>query len=118
MTYIDGYAFAVETKKKQIFIDYAKAMDALFLEYGAVRVMECWGDDVPDGETTDFKKAVNAQADEAVLFSWVEWPDKETRDAGLAKMMNDPRMDPKENPMPFDGKRMIYGGFAPVVELT
>lgn len=116
MTYIDGYVFAVETANKQTFIDYANKMDVLFLEYGAVRVMECWGDDVPNGEATDFKKAVHAKEEETVLFSWVEWPDKKTRDAGLAKMMEDPRMDPKENPMPFDGRRMIFGGFQSVFE--
>lgn len=117
MTYIDGYVLAAPTADKQTFIDFAKTFDVIFKEYGAVRVIECWGDDVPDGKTTDFKKAVKAKDDETVVFSWVEWPDKATRDAAMEKMMADPRMDPKDNPMPFDGQRMIYGGFAAVVEM-
>jgi uncharacterized protein YbaA (DUF1428 family) len=88
---------------------------------GALRVLECWGEDVPDGETTDFRKAVKANSDESVVFSWIEWPDKATRDAAMKKMMDpgfeDPRMDPAKNPMPFDGKRLIFGGFAPVVDI-
>jgi uncharacterized protein YbaA (DUF1428 family) len=74
---------------------------------------------VPDGKVTDFRRAVQANDDEAVVFSWVEWPDKATRDAAMGKMeelmKTDPRMNPEKNPMPFDGKRMIFGGFAPVV---
>jgi uncharacterized protein YbaA (DUF1428 family) len=80
-------------------------------------VVECWGDDVAHGKQTDFYRAVEASADETVVFSWIEWPDKATRDAGMQKMMDDPRMDPENNPMPFDGRRMIYGGFVPVVTL-
>ncbi|WP_119717590.1 DUF1428 domain-containing protein [Cognatilysobacter tabacisoli] len=117
MPYIDGFVIAVPTANKQKFIDHARQFDPVFLEYGATRILECWGDDVPDGTQTDFRRAVQATADEAVVFSWIEWPDKATRDAGMDKVMKDPRMDPGSNPMPFDGKRMIYGGFAPVVEL-
>lgn len=117
MPYIDGFVLAVPTANKQKFIDHARTFDPVFIEYGALRVIEAWGDDVPAGKQTDFQRAVQAKADETVVFSWIEWPDKATRDAGMKKMMEDPRMDPKENPMPFDGARMIYGGFAPVVEL-
>jgi len=117
MAYIDGFVMAVPTANKQAFIDYAKEFDPIFLEYGATRVLECWGDDVPHGKQTDFYRAVEAKEDEAVLFSWIEWPDKATRDAGMQKVMDDPRMDPN-NPMPFDGKRMIYGGFSPVLEIS
>ncbi len=119
MAYIDGFVIAVPTANKQKFIDHANSADNLFIEYGATRVLECWGDDVPDGKLTDFRRAVQATEDETVVFSWIEWPDKATRDAGMAKMMSsdDPRTDPAKNPMPFDGKRMIYGGFAPVVEI-
>ena len=125
MSYIDGFVIAVPTANRQKFIDHAKLVDTMFLECGALRVMECWGDDVPDGKVTDFRKAVAANADETVAFSWIEWPDKATRDAGMAKfsiMMEDhatidPRMDPKKNPMPFDGKRLIYGGFIPVIDM-
>ncbi len=120
MTYIDGFVIAVPTAARQRFIDHARHFDALFLELGALRVVECWGDDVPDGKLTDFRRAVQATADETVAFSWVEWPDKATRDAAMQKMREDPRMDPSNPdnpPMPFDGKRMIFGGFETVVEM-
>ena len=120
MSYIDGFVIAVPTANKQTFIDYARRLDPLFIELGALRVIEAWGDDVPDGKLTDFRRAVQATADETVLFSWIEWPDKATRDAGMKKLMDDPRMDPStpgNPPVPFDGKRMIFGGFVPVVEL-
>ena len=117
MNYVDGYVLAVPTANKQKFIDHANKIDPLFKEYGALRVIECWADDVPKGDVTDFYKSVQAKEDETVVFSWVEWPDKATRDAAIEKMMKDPRMDPKGEPMPFDGKRMIYGSFTPVVTL-
>lgn len=86
-----------------------------------MRVVECWGEDVPDGKVTDFRRAVQAREDEAIVFSWIEWPDKSTRERGMVRMkelMNsDPRLNPDKNPMPFDGMRMIYGGFIPVVEI-
>ena len=118
MTYIDGFVAAVPTANKQKFIDHAKKGDSVFVELGATRVLECWGDDVPEGKVTDFRRAVNAKDDETVVFSWVEWPDKATRDKAMPKMMDDPRMQPDQNPMPFDGQRLVYGGFAPVVELN
>jgi uncharacterized protein YbaA (DUF1428 family) len=121
MSYIDGFVIAVPTANKDKFIQHANAADSLFMELGATRILECWGDDVPEGKTTDFYRAVQATEDETVLFSWIEWPDKATRDAAFAKMdglmKTDPRMNPEKNPIPFDGKRMIYGGFAPVVTL-
>jgi len=117
MAYVDGFVIAVPTANKQKFIDHANASDAVFLECGATRVLECWGDDVQAGQQTDFQRAVQAKDDETVVFSWIEWPDKATRDAGMEKMMKDPRMNPETNPMPFDGKRMIFGGFAPIVDL-
>ncbi len=119
MAYIDGFVIAVPKENRQKFIDHATMGDSFFIDLGATRVVECWGDEVPDGTTTDFRMAVKATADEDVVFSWVEWPDKATRDKAHAVMMapdfNDPRLDPKTNPMPYDGKRMIYGGFVPVV---
>ncbi len=118
MPYIDGFVIAVPTANKQKFIEHARAFDPMFIEYGATRIIEGWGDDVPDGKVTDFRRAVQATAEETIVFSWVEWPDKATRDAGIKKMMEDPRMDPNANPMPFDGKRMIFGGFDAVVEVT
>jgi uncharacterized protein YbaA (DUF1428 family) len=126
MSYIDGFVIAVPTANKQKFIDHANLGDSVFIDLGATRILECWGDDIQDGKVTDFRKAVQAKDDETVVFSWIEWPDKPTRDAAFAKMKEwmehpekaDPRMDPSKNPMPFDGKRLIFGGFAPVVELS
>jgi uncharacterized protein YbaA (DUF1428 family) len=121
MSYIDGFVIAVPKTNQQKFIDHAKNADSMFIEMGAIRVLECWADDVSEGKTTDFRMAVKAEADEDVVFSWIEWPDKATRDKAYAVMMdpdfNDPRMDMEKNPMPFDGKRMIWGGFSPVVDL-
>jgi uncharacterized protein YbaA (DUF1428 family) len=117
MPYVDGFVIAVPTANKQKFTDHANRFDAMFMEFGATRILECWGDDVPDGTVTDFRKAVQAKDDETVVFSWVEWPDKATRDTGMKSIMEDPRMKMEDNPLPFDGKRMIYGGFASVVEL-
>jgi uncharacterized protein YbaA (DUF1428 family) len=121
MSYIDGFVIAVPKANKEKFVAHAEKGDSVFMDLGAIRVLECWGDDVPDGKLTDFRRAVQATEDEAVVFSWIEWPDKATRDAAMAKMMDimktDERMSPEHNPMPFDGKRMIYGGFAPIVTL-
>lgn len=119
MTYLDGFVLAVPSANKQTFIDHARKADPVFQEHGATRVFECWAADVKRGHTTDFQGAVEAKDDEEIVFSWMEWPDKATRDAAYAKLMDpgfkDPRMDPETNPMPFDGKRMIYGGFQPIV---
>lgn len=121
MSYIDGFVMAVPAENRQKFVTHAETADPMFIEMGAQRVIECWEEDVPDGSYTDFRRAVNAKEDEVIVFSWIEWPDKATRDAAYAKMTSpsftDERMDPEKNPMPFDGKRMIYGGFTPVVEL-
>jgi uncharacterized protein YbaA (DUF1428 family) len=121
MSYIDGFVIAVPTENKQKFIDHARMADPMFKEMGATRILECWESDVPDGKQTDFRRAVALKEGESVVFSWIEWPNKATRDAAMARMMDpsnlDPRMDPAKNPMPFDGARMIFGGFEPVVEL-
>lgn len=122
MSYIDGFVIAVPTANKQKFIDHAERADSLFIELGALRIVECWGDDVPAGKLTDFRRAVQAKDDETVAFSWIEWPDKPTRDAAMGRMeelmKTDERFSQEKNPMPFDGKRMIFGGFTPVVELV
>ena len=115
MPYIDGFIIATPTADKDKFVDHARRMDAIFIEFGATRVFEGWGDDVKKGEHTDFPRAVAATDDETVVFSWIEWPDKATRDAGMEKMRTDERM--MAEPMPFDGKRMIFGGFTPIVDL-
>ncbi|HLI17214.1 MAG TPA: DUF1428 domain-containing protein [Rhodanobacteraceae bacterium] len=117
MSYIDGFVIAVPSANKSAFIEMARKADPIFIEYGAIRVFECWGDDVPVGKLTDFRRAVQATDEETVVFSWIEWPDKATRDAGMAKVMQDPRMNPDSFKAIFDGKRMIFGGFAPVIEL-
>lgn len=122
MPYIDGFVIAVPTANKEKFARHANEADGVFMELGATRILECWGDDVPAGKLTDFRRAVQANDDETVVFSWIEWPDKATRDSAFAKMEDlmktDPRMNPEKNPMPFDGKRMIFGGFAPIVTLA
>lgn len=121
MSYIDGFIIAVPKHNKEKFVHHAEMADAVFMEWGATRILECWEDDVPHGKITDFHRAVQAKDDEAVIFSWVEWPDKATRNAAMEKMQaamqDDPRFNPELNPMPFDGMRMIFGGFAPVVQL-
>lgn len=120
MSYIDGFVIAVPSTNRQKFLEHARSINPMFIELGAIRVVENWGDDVPDGKVTDFRRAVQATAEETVVFSWVEWPDKPTRDAAMKKMMEDPRMDPSNPanpPMPFDGKRMIFGGFEQVYEV-
>ena len=114
MAYIDGFVIAVPTAKKSEFFEHARTVDALFFEMGATRVVECWGDDVPAGKVTDFARAVQATPEETIAFSWIEWPDKATRDAAMVRMQTDERM--MGQPMPFDGQRMIFGGFAPIYD--
>lgn len=115
MHYIDGFVVAVPNQNKQAYIQMARDAAALFKEHGALGLVECWGDDVPEGKLTSFGMAVKREADESVVFSWISWPSKAVRDSGMAKVMQDPRMSNPENPMPFDGKRMIFGGFQMVV---
>ena len=112
--YIDGCVTPVPADKKQAFVQSEKERAALLKECGATRVVDAWGDDVPDGKVTDYKGAVKANADEKIVYSWIEWPSKEARNKGWEKAMKDPRMQPDK--MPFDGKRMIYGGFAPILD--
>ena len=116
MSYIDGFVIAAPTANRQEVIDYAARFDPIFIEFGALRVVEAWGVDVPHGKLTHVYRAVDAKDDETVMFSWIEWPDKATRDAGMQKMMEDPRMG-ADNPLPFDGKRMIFGTFENVLDL-
>ena len=110
MSYVDGFVIPVPTGKKEAFRKLAVDMASLFKEYGATRVVECWGNDVPDGKVTDFKRAVAAEQGETVVFSWAVWPSKSVRDEANEKMRTDPRMQPSGD-MPFDGKRAIFGGF-------
>jgi len=115
MSYIQGFVVPVPTAKKEAYIKLAKASGPIFMEYGASRIVENWSESTPDGKVTDYKKAVKAEADEAVVFSWIEWPDKATCDAAAAKMESDPRWE-KMGDMPFDGKRLIYAGFETIFE--
>jgi uncharacterized protein YbaA (DUF1428 family) len=110
VSYIDGFVIPVPSGKKEAYRALAEKVAPIFMEHGATRMVECWGDDVPDGKVTDFKRAVAAQADEVVVLSWIVWPSRAVRDEGSRKVMADPRMQPGPE-MPFDGKRMIFGGF-------
>lgn len=114
MNYIDGFCLAVSEENKEEYIDFARQMTYVFKEHGALRTIECWEDDVPDGELTSFPMAVKREAGEAVLFSWIVWPDKEARTKGWEGVNADPRLEGAK--MPFDGKRMIYGGFQMVFD--
>ena len=116
MTYVDGFVAAVPTVNRETYRKFAEHAAAVFREHGAVKVVECWGDDVPGGKVTSFPMAVKLQQEETVVFSWITWPSREVRDAGMKKVMADPRVQPASNPMPFDGKRLIYGGFEMIVD--
>ena len=116
MTYVDGFVAAVPTANREKYRIHAERTSAVFKEHGALKVVECWGDDVPEGKVTSFPMAVQCKADESVVFSWILWPSRQARDAGMKRVMDDPRVRPDVNPMPFDGKRMIFGGFEMIVE--
>jgi uncharacterized protein YbaA (DUF1428 family) len=114
MAYVEGFVAAVPAANKEQYRQHAAEAAVLFKEFGATRIVECWGDDVPDGKLTDFRGAVKAKDDEVVVFSWIEYPSKQVRDEANKKMHADERMASME--MPFDGKRMIFGGFAPLLD--
>jgi uncharacterized protein YbaA (DUF1428 family) len=116
MNYVDGFVCAVPNANRERYIEHAKAAAAVFREHGALQVVECWGDDVPEGKLTSFPMAVKREEGETVVFSWIVWPSRAVRDAGMKQVMADPRLQPDTNPMPFDGKRLIYGGFEVIVE--
>lgn len=116
MNYVDGFVAAVPTANREKYLRHATEAAAVFKEHGALQVVECWGNDVPEGKLTSFPMAVQRKDDETVIFSWITWPSKAVRDAGMAKVMADPRVQPETNPMPFDGKRLIYGGFEVILD--
>jgi len=116
MNYVDGFVAAVPTANRERYRNHAEAAAIVFKEHGALRVVECWGDDVPQGKLTSFPMAVKCKDDETVVFSWITWPSRQARDEGMKKVMADARLQPGTNPMPFDGKRLIYGGFEILVD--
>ncbi len=114
MSYVDGYVMAVPTSNRDAFTKHAQEAAAVFKEHGALSVVECWGDDVPDGKVTSFPMAVQKKPDKSVVFSWILWPSREARNEGIKKAMDDARLQAAA--MPFEGQRMIFGGFVPIVE--
>jgi uncharacterized protein YbaA (DUF1428 family) len=116
MNYVDGFVLAVPTANREIYKTHAENAAVVFKEHGALTLVECWGDDVPEGEVTSFPMAVKRKPDETVVFAWITWPSREVRDAGMKKVMEDPRLQAGAESMPFDGKRMIYGGFQKIVD--
>lgn len=116
MTYVDGFVAAVPNANRAAFIEHAREAAQIFKDHGALKVVENWGDNVPDGELTSFPMAVKKQDDETVVFSWIVWDSKEAHEAGWAKIMEDERMSPENMQMPFDGKRILFGNFETVLE--
>ena len=117
MSYVDGFLVPVPNAKKDAYREHAEKAGAIFKEFGMLSMVECWGDDVPEGKLTSFRMAVKQEEDETVVFSWMTWPSKEVRDEGWTKIMADERLKAQGEEMPFDGKRMIYGGFKVLVEI-
>lgn len=118
MTYIDGFVAAVPTANKEQYRKHAAEAAAMFKKHGATHVIEGWGDEVPTGDVTDFQRAVQAKEGETVVFSYVVWPSKEAREAGNPKVFADMEAAGEwMTEMPFDGKRLIYGGFEAIVDL-
>lgn len=111
MECLDGFLLAVPTANKDAYRQHAEEAAVVFKEHGALGLVECWGDEVPEGTINSMHTAVLREPDETVVFSWITWPDKATRDAGMQKVFADPRMQGSMQAMPFDGKRMIFGGF-------
>ena len=117
MRYVDGYIIPVPTAKKAEYIKVAQESSVVFKDHGAISVVENWGDDVPEGKITSFPMAVKCTDDETVVFSWITWPSKEVRDSGMKKAMEDPRFaNMTPDSMPFDGKRLIFGGFETILD--
>ena len=117
MSYVDGFVVAVPKQHLEAYKKLAHTAGEVWKEHGALAYAECSGDDVPYGELTSFPRAVQAKEDEIVIFAWIVYESRERRDAVLAKVMADPRMKHDPADMPFDGKRMIFGGFESFVEM-
>ena len=111
MNYVDGFVAAVPTADKPAYQRHCQAMGAVFKAHGALAVVDCWGDDVPEGKLTSFTMAVKREPDESIAYGWITWPSRTVRDEAWGKMQTDARFQPEQHQMPFDGKRMIFGGF-------
>lgn len=111
MPYVDGFVLAVPKDKIEAYKEIARTAGEVWMDLGALSYVECFADDVPYGELTSFPRAVQAKDDEIVVFSWITYESREARDSINAKVMADPRMKHDNANNPFDGKRMIYGGF-------
>ena len=119
MNYVDGYVAAVPTANREAYREFAEKIALIFKQHGALKITECWGEDVPEGKLTSFPMAVKCQPDETVIFSWITWPSRDVRDEGWKLVLAEPMMQPGANPNSklFDGKRMIFGGFHVIVEV-
>lgn len=115
MNYVDAFVAAVPIANRELYLEHAKITAAVFKDHGALSVVECWGDDVPEGKVTSFPMAVQRKGDEAVVFGWITWPSRSARDEGMKAAGEDPRLTNIE--MPFDGQRMIFGGFEVMLSL-
>ena len=116
MDYVEGFVAAVPTKNKKKYLEHVQIAAQCAKEYGAKRMVECWGDDIPQGKTTSFYKAVDCKEDETVVFSWIVWPSRKVRDKGMKQLMQDKRVNCVDTPLPFDGTRLIYGGFSVLID--
>ncbi|CAN7690315.1 DUF1428 family protein [Mesorhizobium amorphae] len=117
MSYVDGFVLAVPKANLDAYKKMAGQAGSIWMEYGALSYVECVGDDVPYGELTSFPRAVQAKDDEVVVFAWVVYESRKRRDEVMAKIMVDERLKADWPTMPFDGKRMIFGGFQTFIEL-
>ncbi|MEM8772083.1 MAG: DUF1428 domain-containing protein [Pseudomonadota bacterium] len=116
MTYVNGFLLAVPNAKKEAYLEMARKVVPIFKKYGALRLVENWGVDVPEGKVTSFPMATKQQDDETVVFSWIEWPSKDVADEGTKKTMEDPALAGEGDNMPFDGMRMMWGGFETILD--
>jgi len=117
MNYVDGFVTPVPLAQRGAYLEHARQFADLFKKHGATGVVECWGDDVPDGKLTSFPLAVKLEPGEVVVFSWITWPSRAARNQGWEALRAEPLMQPGAAPMAFDGKRLIYGGFEVLLQV-
>ena len=116
MNWVEGFLLAVPTANRERYRAFSETVARVFRDHGALSVVECWGEDVPEGALNSMHTAVLREPDETVVFSWIVWPSRAARDAAHEKVFADPRMDMGEDAVPFDGRRMIFGGFQVIVD--